>query len=291
MSRTVAYAVAALLFAAGTLLLVTADSWRRRRDENRMQTIQTAPDETWKSQDLLVDYKLIERSGRLFDSQELDGRVHVVSFFFTACPGPCFRQNSQVQLLHEVYAEKGVRFVSLTCDPDRDTPAVMTEYARRFRAGDDTWLFLTGDLEHLRRVAAEVYRVPVDKETHTEKLLVVDRQGRLRGGFHWNKPEELAAMRLLLNRLLVEPPEAYDEELKAKQAEARAAAERAEADEQESDGAVTDAGSSDGRATGDRAAGGGDETSAGACQATPSTSVCGLEGERSRGGATERSAS
>jgi len=208
MNRKYLYGVALLLFAAGTLLLVTAGRLGRDRAANRLEVLQVALDESWKSEELLKDYKLAERSGRMFDSHELDGQVHVVSFFFTTCPTACVRQNTQVQLLHEAFADQGVKFVSMTCDPDRDTPQVLADYARRFQARDDAWYFLTGDLLHIRRVAAEIYRVPLDKETHSEKLIVMDRWGALRGTYHWNKTEDMAAIRLQLDRLLAEtqPP-------------------------------------------------------------------------------------
>jgi len=208
MKRTALYGVALLFFAAGTLLLLTAGRMGRDRNSTRLETMQVVLDESWKSDELLKDYKLAERSGRLFDSHELDGQVHVVSFFFTSCPTACFRQNMQVQLLHEAFASKGVKFVSITCDPDKDSPQVLAEYARRFRAREDAWYFLTGDLLHIRRVAAEVYRVALDKETHSEKLIVVDRWGAMRGTYHWSKTDEMAAIRLQLDRLLAEtqPP-------------------------------------------------------------------------------------
>ena len=128
--------------------------------------------------------------------------------FFTTCPTACFLQNKQVQLLHEEFASKGVKFVSMTCDPDRDSVPVLAEYAQQFRAGPDSWYFLTGDLLHLRRVAGEVYLMPLDKETHSEKLLVVDRWGKVRGQYHWKNTDEMAAIRLQLKKLLGEtqPP-------------------------------------------------------------------------------------
>lgn len=207
MSKTGLYALAFVIFAAGTLLLVTARHLSRERAGNRAELLQAVLDESWKDQKLLKDYKLAERSGRLFDSHELDGKVAVVSFFFSACPTACLHQNRQVQLLHEDFAQQGVKFVSITCDPERDTPGVLAEYARQFRAGEN-WYFLTGELLHLRRVAGEIYQMPLDKETHSEKLLVVDRWGKVRGSYYWKDAEQMAAIRLELRRLLAEtqPP-------------------------------------------------------------------------------------
>jgi hypothetical protein len=70
-------------------------------------------------------------------------------------------------------------------------------------------LFLTGDLLLLRRVGAEMYQLPVDKQMHTEHLVVVDRWGKIRGRIRWkDNPTELVTMKKLLSDLLVEtePP-------------------------------------------------------------------------------------
>lgn len=199
-----------LLAAAGVLLVVTAYALQHRRSAVETRTISASVDETWQAKNWLTDYKLLERSGRTFDSHELAGQVHVASFFFASCPGPCTRQNNQLQVLARSYGAQGVVFLSITCDPKRDNPATLRSYAERFNADAKQWLFLTGELPHIRRIGAEIYGVPVDEMTHTEKFLVYDRWGKQRGAFHWQKADELAQMRLLLDKLLAEtepPPE------------------------------------------------------------------------------------
>ncbi|MFM9115502.1 MAG: SCO family protein, partial [Planctomycetota bacterium] len=165
-------------------------------------------DESWKSKDWLDEYQLLERSGKIFESRDLNGHVHVVSFFFASCPGPCTRQNNQLAILARELGPQGVTFLSITCDPKRDTPPVLKDYAAKLNADPRQWLFLTGDLGLIRRVGAEKYSVPVDEMTHTEKFLVYDRWGQRRGHFNWNKADELNQLRLLVDQLLkeTEPP-------------------------------------------------------------------------------------
>ena len=73
---------------------------------------------------------------------------------------------------------EGVRFVAISVDPETDTPERLREYAARFGADENQWLFMTGDLTYIRRIGAEVYRQPVDKKFHTERFMLVDRQRR-----------------------------------------------------------------------------------------------------------------
>jgi cytochrome oxidase Cu insertion factor (SCO1/SenC/PrrC family) len=154
--------------------------------------------------DWLTDFTLTERSGKTVRWSELAGKVRVVSFFFSSCPANCLRQNMQVRDVEQAYLGKKVVCVSITCDPDIDSPERLAEYAVKLNATPDQWLFLTGKLIYIRRVAGELFGVALDKQTHTERLIVCDKWGRIRGTFIWNKVDEMAQLRLLVDKLLDE---------------------------------------------------------------------------------------
>jgi cytochrome oxidase Cu insertion factor (SCO1/SenC/PrrC family) len=161
------------------------------------------------AQPWLEEFTLTERSGKPISSRELAGKVYVTSFFFSACPASCLQQNQTIRTIEQQYGPKGVKFVSITCDPEIDTPARLREYADKLGAGKDDWLFLTGELTYTRRIAGEIFRIPMDKQTHSERLFVTDKWGNLRGNFAWNKLDEVTALKLELDKLLAEtaPPE------------------------------------------------------------------------------------
>jgi len=172
--------------------------------ERDYREIPSSAGEKW-----LKAFTLTERSGRRVGTEDLKGKVHVTNFFFSSCPGPCRTQNKKFEEIQLLYGEQGVQFLSISCDPEVDTPARLRDYARKFEIEQDGWWFLTGDLLYIRRIAAEIYQVPLDKQTHTERFLVTDKWGKLRGTFHWSKPAEITDMKLLLDKLLAEtsPPE------------------------------------------------------------------------------------
>lgn len=211
----------AVLFVAGGILIAVSASRMKGGSRIRTEVVGTAADPEWAKEDWISEYHLTERSGRDFDSKELAGEVHVVSFFFASCPGPCERQNRQLEAIQSDFAKKGVKFLSITCDPKRDSPTALSAYAKKFQADPQQWLFLTGDLKLLRRIGAEVYGVALGEMTHVESFLVYDRAGQLRGKFPWNKPEKLAELRVMLDQLLAESLE----DAQAKAGEAKAAEE------------------------------------------------------------------
>lgn len=161
------------------------------------------------SQKWLKDFTLTDQSGAKVRTQDLAGQVYVTNFFFSSCPGTCLQQNQKILEIAQQYGPKGVRFLSITCDPDNDDPERLSEYGSRLGANPDHWSFLTGHLLYTRRVASEIYQVALDKQTHSERFFVTDKWGNLRGQFAWNQLDQITDMRLLLDRLLAEkePPE------------------------------------------------------------------------------------
>jgi cytochrome oxidase Cu insertion factor (SCO1/SenC/PrrC family) len=211
MNRTGLFAVAVVLLAGGLLLIVPQLIGRNRGAAPiaKTKTLSVEKDDTFQSTEAwLTKYTLTERSGKKFNSEALAGKVQVVNFFFTACPTACPLQTQKVQELDREFGPSGVQFLSITCDPDTDTPAVLQQYANKYNADPDRWVFLTGDFPYIRRVAAEVYWSPLSERGHREDFVVVDKWGKVRGNFPWNDPAQMGELKELLTILNAEtePP-------------------------------------------------------------------------------------
>ena len=74
----------------------------------------------------------------------LNGHVWVANFMFTNCPGPCPRMSSQMHEVQTALAGQDVKLVSITVDPERDTPEKLAKYAAFYNATPGVWYFLTG---------------------------------------------------------------------------------------------------------------------------------------------------
>lgn len=145
---------------------------------------------TGSDQDWLSQFELTERSGKLVSSESLKGQPYVLSFFFSTCPTICKRQNEKISQLQKRFKGQPVRLVSITCDPEVDVPEVLSIYADSFQADPEQWLFLTGDLNYLRRVGSEMFALAVDRRFHAEKLLLVDSEGKIFGAYDWNQDSQ-----------------------------------------------------------------------------------------------------
>jgi protein SCO1 len=149
-------------------------------------------------------FTLTDQRGEAFDSASLKGKVWLGSVFFSNCPGPCFRENQAVaDILREIDDPEFVA-VSLTCDPDTDTPDVLRRYADRFEANPDRWHFLTGDMAVIKKVANDTFFLPAEVGVHSERGVVFDRQGRLRGGYHLLQADRVELLKKLIRDVLAE---------------------------------------------------------------------------------------
>ena len=91
------------------------------------------------------EFSLTDRTGRTITLADLKGHVWAADFVYTTCPGPCRILSSGMHDIQKALAMvPEARFVSISSDPEKDTPAVLQQYASQFGATDQ-WLFLTGD--------------------------------------------------------------------------------------------------------------------------------------------------
>ena len=149
-------------------------------------------------------FVLTSQDDEPFDSKNLAGKVWMGSVFFANCPGPCFRENQAVADILREIDDPDFMTVSLTCDPENDTPEVLRRYADRFEADAERWKFLTGDFSVIKSVANESFLLPAEVGVHSERGVVFDRQGRLRGSYHLLQDDRVKLLKKLIREVLAE---------------------------------------------------------------------------------------
>ena len=162
-------------------------------------------DEFKPSKDPITTFTLTERSGEPFESSKLNGKIWIGSFFFSSCPSSCFRMNMAIANLPQEIKNQ-VQIVSISCDPDNDTPEVLADYANRFQADPEKWVFLTGKLNLVRQIGNDIFGTAVQKQTHAEKLTLFDRNGEIKGRFLSTDPAQMNNMVELINNLSAQNP-------------------------------------------------------------------------------------
>ncbi len=140
-------------------------------------------------------FTLTDSYGQPFDSNALKGKVWIVDFIYTNCPGPCPRMTSQMHKVEQKMAkDDDVRLVSFSVDPARDTPPVLNDFAQRFGGPTQHWYFLTGTPATLHKLARNVFMVGdlVGVMDHSTKFVVVDKKMQIRGFYSTFDPQGLS---------------------------------------------------------------------------------------------------
>jgi protein SCO1/2 len=157
--------------------------------------------------DLVPDYRFTNQLGQPVLFSRFKGQVLGVTFIFTRCPLPTFcpRMSGNFADVSKALqalpnAPTNWHLLSISIDPEFDTPRVMTAYAKQFKAEPARWSFLSGTLVDTtalgEQVGLEFWRPEPSEEaniSHNVRTLVIDPQGRLHKvieGNEW-KPGEL----------------------------------------------------------------------------------------------------
>ena len=157
-------------------------------------------------------FSLTNQFGKKITLNDMKGRPWLADIIFTRCPTVCPRMT---QTLGALRAElpSALRYVSLTTDPENDTPAVMKAFAEAHGSNDSNWHFLTGPKADLMRLAIDDLKLisvpkeegkrdnPNDLFVHSSLYILVDAKGRVRKSFEHDATNLLQQVKATLKRL------------------------------------------------------------------------------------------
>lgn len=158
---------------------------------------QATPEPVWPEVGVM-DFELTERSGRTVTKDDLLGRPWAVCFVFTRCAGPCPRLAGQMRILQDKLQGTDVQLVTITVDPEYDTPEVMQRFAKAYNADSKRWWFLTGDKVLIYEMITKSFQMPVAEASgsflHSNNIMHVNAEGRVVGKYNGLKEEDAAAL-------------------------------------------------------------------------------------------------
>lgn len=139
-------------------------------------------------------FTLTNQLGQITTLDDLKGKVWVSDIIFTRCPGPCPKMTQKMAELQKLFVDApNFRSVTLTTDPDYDSPAILKKFSERFDADPSRWFFLTGTKNEIRAVAQGSLKLGAEEKSaadqesandlfiHNTVFILVDKHGRLRG--------------------------------------------------------------------------------------------------------------
>jgi len=135
------------------------------------------------------NFYLLNQDNAGSGTEKWNGKIVVVNFFFTHCSGVCPKMTGNLIKVQEAYKnDTGIIINSLTVDPESDSASQLKIYARRYGIQSTKWQLLTGDKKEIYRLARNEFKVlATDGDggagdfIHSEKIVLVDTQKRIRG--------------------------------------------------------------------------------------------------------------
>lgn len=167
----------------------------------------------------VAGFSLMNQAGQVTTLADLTNRVWVADIIFTRCASSCPIMSRQMKSLQDALpAESRAKLVSLTTNPEYDTPPVLAQYAAHYQADTNRWMFLTGSKLAVAALAGDSLKlgsVPIKPEDrkdafdffiHSTLFVIVDKHANVRqafettgAGLHWEDVQSriLAAVQQL----------------------------------------------------------------------------------------------
>ena len=159
------------------------------------------------------EFELISENGQRFGSKDLKGRIYLANFAFSRCPTVCPKMMLELEKIQKRVRGTGkkVAIVTFTVDPEYDNERVLFDLARKHHANPHVWTFLTGtDKEAMFKLYRDGFKVGVEQNpkdmfdiAHSEKIVLVDAENKVRGYYSFEKNDVNKLMidvGLLINR-------------------------------------------------------------------------------------------
>jgi protein SCO1/2 len=138
---------------------------------------------------VIRDFKFLNQNSDTVRFPADSNQITVVNFFYSKCPSFCSNMNKEMARVAKVYNNNRLmRFISISVDPENDTPSVLAEYSKPFIAENKKWDFVTGNQELIFSIAKNDFLVDAIQDTlnrkeiiHTPMIILLDPQKRIRG--------------------------------------------------------------------------------------------------------------
>jgi protein SCO1 len=152
-------------------------------------------------------FSLIDQSGRVFSSIDLQGKIWLFNLFYSSCPSICPVVSPELQALLAEFPELHV--VSVTVDPDTDTFEQIESYAKKYNADPARWHIVRGELDRVKEISVQGFGMGVSDNPmeHSLSIAIVDRHGFIRGYFRGTEKDKVQELKVLLHKLFAHTPE------------------------------------------------------------------------------------
>ncbi len=150
-------------------------------------------------QHTIPDFSFVSQDSSKIGRDQMEDKITIVDFFFTSCPSICPVMSEEMERVQDAFRnEQEVQMFSISVDPGYDTPKVLGEYAELHEATPGKWFFLNGPKNETYQLARCGFVLPAidgkgnpEDFIHSDKFVLVDGKGRIRGYYSGTKREDI----------------------------------------------------------------------------------------------------
>jgi protein SCO1 len=156
-------------------------------------------------------FQYLNQDSVMIKSSEMKGKVWIANFFFSHCPSICPPMTSQMKRLNILTSDinQHLQYMSFSIDPSRDNPTRLRAYIRENGIKATNWQFFTGDEAETHRLGVDHFLVHAASDAvapggfaHSDGLVLVDKEGYVRGIYHGTVTEEVDQLNKDVRKLL-----------------------------------------------------------------------------------------
>ncbi len=162
------------------------------------------------TQHYIPEFSFTNQEGETVGRADMKGKITIVDFFFTSCPSICPKMSAEMERVNDMFRDEDhIQIMSISIDPQYDTPEILKEYAEKHKAEAGKWDFLTGDVQETYALAKCGFIIPTvdglgvpDDFVHSDKFVLIDELGRIRGYYSGTSREDVDLLMLEAKVLL-----------------------------------------------------------------------------------------
>jgi protein SCO1/2 len=136
-------------------------------------------------------------------SKDLHGKVWLISFFFASCGDICPKMNAVKSKIVANHTSDSLRFLSVTVDPETDTPEFLSKHRREMKYSDNRWLFLRMKNDSILQQFMNGLLVGYSEnpENHSARIILIDSKSQIRGYFDALDTKHVDSLESILRKL------------------------------------------------------------------------------------------
>ena len=143
----------------------------------------------------------------------MEGKVWVVDFFFTTCPTICPTMTKNMQKLNAATKDlhDELQFISISINPQHDTPSILKRYREHYKATASNWQFFTGKEAETHQLGIENFQIFAGRDeeseggyAHSGAFTLVDKEGYVRGVYLGTDDKQVIQLEKDIRKLLKE---------------------------------------------------------------------------------------